>query len=127
MGFNFNSIKCLELPQKHVTLEDIRNFLIDEERTKRIHFASTHATALKRKDEPNKVGILKLPFSDSIKPIIEKTLGDEVKLFSSQYDDGVFDDLYMSGATLQYVAMKLKEAGASRVLGITIVKSKSNK
>lgn len=288
MGFNFNSIKFLGLPQKDFTLEDIRNFLNDEERTKRIHFASTHATALKRKDEPNKTGILKLPFSDSIGAIIEKTLGDEVKLFSSQYDDGVyriikseeeyqslekfikehqnlvflrdnldlclaldmnfdeeshteigewefrakykndadaeeklvqackewlkklpyfkdvdyicaipnsqkdmqlpqrivsrmdefsfqnisdqiywedkkqslkdatdtnekleileeaklkiddnlnlnnktvllFDDLYMSGATMQYVAMKLKEAGASRVLGITIVKSKSNK
>ena len=38
----------------------------------------------------------------------------------------LFDDLYMSGVTMQYVAMKLKEAGASRVLGLCIVKSRSN-
>lgn len=36
------------------------------------------------------------------------------------------DDLYMSGVSMQYVAMKLKEAGASRVLGLSIVKSRSN-
>lgn len=38
----------------------------------------------------------------------------------------LFDDLYMSGVTLQYIAMKLKEAGVQRVLGLTIVKSRSN-
>ena len=38
----------------------------------------------------------------------------------------LFDDLYMSGVSMQYVAMKLKEAGASRVLGLSIVKSRSN-
>lgn len=38
----------------------------------------------------------------------------------------LFDDLYMSGVTMQYVAMKLKEAGASRVFGLCIVKSRSN-
>lgn len=37
------------------------------------------------------------------------------------------DDLYMSGTTLQYVAMKLKEAGAREVYGLCIVKSLSNK
>lgn len=39
----------------------------------------------------------------------------------------VFDDLYMSGITLQYVAMKLKEAGAGKVYGLCLVKSFSNK
>lgn len=38
----------------------------------------------------------------------------------------LFDDLYMSGVSMQYVAMKLKEAGASRVFGLCIVKSRSN-
>ena len=38
----------------------------------------------------------------------------------------LFDDLYMSGVTLQYIAMKLKEAGVQRVLGLTIVKSRNN-
>ena len=37
------------------------------------------------------------------------------------------DDLYMSGTTLQYVAMKLKEAGARKVFGLCFVKSLSNK
>lgn len=39
----------------------------------------------------------------------------------------VIDDLYMSGITLQYVAMKLKEAGASKVYGLCLVKSFGNK
>lgn len=39
----------------------------------------------------------------------------------------LLDDLYMSGITLQYVAMKLKEAGASKVYGLCLVKSLSNK
>lgn len=38
----------------------------------------------------------------------------------------LLDDLYMSGASMQYVAMKLKEAGARKVFGITLVKSRSN-
>lgn len=38
----------------------------------------------------------------------------------------LFDDLYMSGLSMQYVAMKLKEAGANRVFGLSIVKSRSN-
>lgn len=37
------------------------------------------------------------------------------------------DDLYMSGITLQYVAMKLKEAGAAKIYGLCFVKSLSNK
>ncbi|MGN1220706.1 MAG: hypothetical protein ACI4TU_07185 [Candidatus Cryptobacteroides sp.] len=38
----------------------------------------------------------------------------------------LLDDLYMSGITLQYVAMKLKEAGAGKVYGLCLVKSLSN-
>lgn len=38
----------------------------------------------------------------------------------------LFDDLYMSGISMQYVAMKLKDKGASRVFGLCIVKSRSN-
>lgn len=37
------------------------------------------------------------------------------------------DDLYRSGITMQYVALKLKEAGASRVFGIALVKGLRNK
>lgn len=38
----------------------------------------------------------------------------------------LLDDLYMSGLSMQYVAMKLKEAGADRIFGLSIVKSFSN-
>ena len=38
----------------------------------------------------------------------------------------LMDDMYQSGVTMQYVAMKLKEAGAARVYGIAIVKSLGN-
>lgn len=38
----------------------------------------------------------------------------------------LLDDLYMSGVSMQFVAMKLKEAGAERVFGMSIVKSRSN-
>ena len=36
------------------------------------------------------------------------------------------DDMYQSGVTMQYVAMKMKEAGAKRVFGVALVKSLSN-
>lgn len=39
----------------------------------------------------------------------------------------LLDDLYKSGITMQYVAMKLKEAGCGRVFGMTLVKSLGNK
>lgn len=36
------------------------------------------------------------------------------------------DDMYYSGVTLQYIAMMMKEAGAKRVFGMTLVKSLGN-
>lgn len=38
----------------------------------------------------------------------------------------LLDDLYQSGTTLQFVAMKLKEKGAKKVYGISIVKSRKD-
>lgn len=38
----------------------------------------------------------------------------------------IIDDMYKSGITMQYVAMKLKEAGARRVFGLTLVKALGN-
>lgn len=38
----------------------------------------------------------------------------------------LIDDLYQSGYTMQFVAMKLKEAGAAKIFGISIVKSRKN-
>lgn len=36
------------------------------------------------------------------------------------------DDMYYSGVTLQYIAMKMKEAGAKHVFGMALVKSLGN-
>lgn len=36
------------------------------------------------------------------------------------------DDMYHSGVTMQYIAMRLKELGANRVFGLTLVKSLGN-
>lgn len=36
------------------------------------------------------------------------------------------DDMYQSGVTMQYIAMKMKEAGARRVFGIALVKALGN-
>ena len=38
----------------------------------------------------------------------------------------LIDDLYMSGTTMQYIAMKLQEAGAYQVCGLSMVKSMSD-
>ncbi len=38
----------------------------------------------------------------------------------------IVDDLYQSGMTMQYVAMKLKERGANKIYGISIVKSRKD-
>ncbi len=35
----------------------------------------------------------------------------------------LLDDLYQSGITMQYVAMKLQEAGAEYIFGLSMVKS----
>lgn len=37
------------------------------------------------------------------------------------------DDMYKSGVTMQYIAMKLKEAGARHVFGMTVCKAMGNK
>ena len=38
----------------------------------------------------------------------------------------LLDDMYHSGVTMQYIAMKLKESGARRVFGVALVKSLGN-
>lgn len=54
-------------------------------------------------------------------------IGLDIKIDLKGKNVILLDDLYQSGITMQYVAMKLKEAGASRVFGLAIVKSRSNK
>lgn len=83
MTFDFQEIMFLELPQKEITIESIREFMEDEA-TKRINFASSHANALKRTGE-KKVGKIILPFGDSINPILKNAT--DCILFKSKFDD----------------------------------------
>lgn len=71
---------------------------------------------LKNADNANKLDILEqsgLTISDDL------DVKDKVVI--------LLDDMYKSGVSMQYVAMKLKEAGARMVFGLSLVKSKSDK
>ena len=39
----------------------------------------------------------------------------------------LLDDLYQSGVTFQYVGMKLLSSGASRILGLSLVKGRGDR
>lgn len=82
MIFNFQGIMFMDLPQKEITIESIREFMEDGA-TKRINFASSHANALRRTGE-KEVGKITLPFEDSINPILKNTT--DCILFKSKFD-----------------------------------------
>lgn len=56
---------------------------------------------------------------------LEKT-DIEIKINTKVKSIILIDDLYQSGTTLQFVAMKLKEYGIKKVYGITIVKARKD-
>ncbi|MGM9743549.1 MAG: hypothetical protein ACI3ZC_10870 [Candidatus Cryptobacteroides sp.] len=77
---------------------------------------STKTESLKNADGADKLEILKHS---------GLTIADDLNLGGK--DIVLVDDLYMSGITLQYVAMRLKEAGAGKVYGLCLVKSLRNR
>jgi hypothetical protein len=81
MMFNFNMFAFSDVPQKSITREKILKF-IEDKSTKRINFATTHASALKQ-NENNVGGKITLPFTDTIEPIIKQKLS--TKLFTSNF------------------------------------------
>ena len=78
----------IEIPSKEITIEKIRNFMSDEN-AKRIHFDSTHKNALKR-SKTDIGGVIKLPFIDTISPIIKEELGADTNFYPSKYECGKF-------------------------------------
>lgn len=60
----------------------------------------------------------KWPALEKANLIIKKDLSNKAII--------IVDDLYQSGITMQYVAMKLLEAGANKLFGLALVKSRSN-
>ncbi len=81
MAFNSKNLLFMDVPQKTITLENIKEIVSDDS-TKRINFSSTHARALKEYKDQWKIT---LPFKDSIQPIIKKEIGNDIDLFVSDY------------------------------------------
>jgi len=72
----------------------------------------------------NKEGLKNLSF-DERWPLLEGT-GLSIDWKDKEKSIILIDDLYQSGTTMQFVAMKLKEAGFRKVYGLSIVKSRRN-
>lgn len=77
------NLKFLQVPKKETSLEDIENFLKDEE-TKRIHFATTHINSLKE-GYGGQHGKIILPFRHTIGPIL-----------SHKFEEGLIDYIFPS-------------------------------
>ena len=84
MAFNFTNLLFMGVPQKAITLENIKE-IVSSNSTKRINFSSSHAGALKKYNDQWKIT---LPFKDSIQPIIKKEIGNDISLFASKYESG---------------------------------------
>lgn len=73
----------------------------------------------------SKPEIKSLDLDEKLEALIKTDL--EINNFEIKNEDIILiDDLYQSGTTMQYVAMKLKELGARRIFGLSIVKSQKN-
>ncbi|MFM2224177.1 MAG: hypothetical protein RJA07_379 [Bacteroidota bacterium] len=70
----------------------------------------------------NKETLKDKAFSDKWQ--ILEAVGLKLDIEGNGEDIILIDDLYQSGTTLQFVAMKLKECGFNRVYGLSIVKSR---
>lgn len=81
MAFNFKNLSFMDVPQKAITFEDIKE-IVSSNSTKRINFLSSHAGALKKYKDQWKIT---LPFKESIQPIIKKEIGNDIDLFVSDY------------------------------------------
>lgn len=81
MAFNFKNLSFMDVPQKAITFEDIKE-IVSSNSTKRINFSSSHAGALKKYKDQWKIT---LPFKESIQPIIKKEIGNDIDLFVSDY------------------------------------------
>ncbi|MBS6661415.1 MAG: hypothetical protein KH276_02210 [Prevotella histicola] len=81
MAFNFKNLLFMDVPQKAITLENIKEIISDDS-PKRINFSSSHAGALKKYKDQWKIT---LPFKESIQPIIKKEIGNDIDLFVSDY------------------------------------------
>lgn len=90
MKFNLKYMLFMNVPAKNITKETISSLI--EEPKRRIHFATHHVNALRRTPDGKHYGTFKLPFKDSIYPILLKECGIEM-----------FDDNFVKGGLFCYV------------------------
>lgn len=82
MDLNFKELLLfIDVPQKDLSLDKIKEFINDDE-TKRIDFSSSHKNVL---TEYNNKWKIKLPFRDSIEPILKRDIGNDGTLFEDHF------------------------------------------
>ena len=86
MALNFKELLLMNIPQKDLSLDKIKEFVNDDE-TKRIDFSSSHKNVL---TEYNNKWKIKLPFRDSIEPILKSYIGNDGMLFDNNIGKGVW-------------------------------------
>ena len=69
-GFKFLGVPC-----HSIELDDLKVFMADDGSAKRIHFATSHAHALRKDSSGNPFAWFNVPFRNTIEPLMKKELG----------------------------------------------------
>ena len=94
MAINFDAIRFMGVPCRKVDLDDIRDF-IEDENPKRINFANYHVNALRRvTGKDGLVGRLVLPFDEPFECIAKNCLSLDKLLFSSKYANNFYRQIF---------------------------------
>ena len=67
--------KFLGVPCHSIGLDDLKVFMADDGSAKRIHFATSHANALRKDSSGNPFAWFNVPFRNTIEPLMKKELG----------------------------------------------------
>ena len=68
-------LKFLGVPCHSIGLDDLKVFMADDGSAKRIHFATSHANALRKDSSGNPFAWFNVPFRNTIEPLMKKELG----------------------------------------------------
>lgn len=69
-GFKFLGVPCHSIES-----DDLKVFMADDGSAKRIHFATSHAHALRKDSSGNPFAWFNVPFRNTIEPLMKKELG----------------------------------------------------
>ena len=67
--------KFLGVPCHSIDLDDLKVFMADDGSAKRIHFATSHAHALRKDSHGKPFAWFNVPFRNTIEPLMKKELG----------------------------------------------------